>query len=113
MFRATALLAVTTTGVAVEWVPVSELAGHDVTSLASNFVGAVYAGTDGAGVFVSEDAGATWTALNSGLPNLHVTTVAVLLLGPPSPTGCPPLCGPLLVLRAPLARTSGSVLARQ
>ena len=39
--------------------------------------GVVYAGTDGAGVFRSADAGDHWTAVNTGLPYVHVTSLAV------------------------------------
>lgn len=37
----------------------------------------VYAGTDGAGVFRSTDAGVHWTAVNTGLPYVRVSSLAV------------------------------------
>ncbi|MGB9666347.1 MAG: stalk domain-containing protein, partial [Candidatus Cryosericum sp.] len=37
----------------------------------------VYAGTDGAGVFRSTDAGDHWTAVNTGLPYVRVSSLAV------------------------------------
>ena len=42
----------------------------------------VYAGTDGEGVFVSRDTGATWVSMNEGLGDLVVQTVAM------DPVGC-------------------------
>jgi photosystem II stability/assembly factor-like uncharacterized protein len=39
--------------------------------------GVVYAGTDGAGVFRSTDAGDHWTAVNTGLPYVRVTSLAI------------------------------------
>ncbi|MGB3701399.1 MAG: hypothetical protein WA997_09015, partial [Anaerolineales bacterium] len=38
---------------------------------------AVYIGTNGMGVFVSKDDGASWTAMNDGLGSLFVTTLQV------------------------------------
>lgn len=46
----------------------SGLANLNVVSLTSDATGKLYAGTEG-GVFVSSDGCATWTAMNSGLPN--------------------------------------------
>ena len=37
----------------------------------------VYIGTDGMGVYVSEDDGASWTAMNDGLGSLFITTLQV------------------------------------
>jgi photosystem II stability/assembly factor-like uncharacterized protein len=37
----------------------------------------VYAGTDGSGVYQSTNAGASWTAMNEGLGNLLVQTLAL------------------------------------
>ena len=39
--------------------------------------GVVYAGLQGAGVFVSEDDGETWRAVNQGLPSYTVVAMAV------------------------------------
>jgi len=39
--------------------------------------GALYAGTQARGVAVSQDDGATWQRLNSGLPDLDVRHVVV------------------------------------
>jgi photosystem II stability/assembly factor-like uncharacterized protein len=39
--------------------------------------GRLYAGTDGAGLFQSDDRGASWTEWNSGLDNLVVSAIAV------------------------------------
>ncbi len=43
----------------------------------------LYAGTDGEGAFKSTDSGASWTAINSGLPDL---TVNVLAIDPMTPS---------------------------
>ena len=37
----------------------------------------VYAGTDGGGVFKSTDGGGSWSAVNAGLPDLHVSALAI------------------------------------
>src|SRR5438552_11331080 len=37
----------------------------------------LYAGTGGSGVLKSTNAGGSWTAVNTGLPNLFVTTLAI------------------------------------
>ncbi len=43
--------------------------------------GSLYAGTNGAGVFVSSDGGIRWTALNHGLGDLHVQVLAAVPMG--------------------------------
>ncbi len=51
-------------------------AGQVVLALARG-AATLYAGTDGGGVFKSTDAGATWTAMNTGLTRLTVFALAV------------------------------------
>ena len=50
----------------------------EMSAVAIDFdTGTVFAGNDGAGIFVSYDSGLTWTAYNNGLPCLHITQLAV------------------------------------
>jgi photosystem II stability/assembly factor-like uncharacterized protein len=41
----------------------------------------IYAGTQGGGIFRSTDGGSTWTAFNTGLSNMNVTTLAISSTG--------------------------------
>ncbi len=52
-----------------EWIRALVVDPHN-----SNFL---YAGTDGNGVYKSTDAGQSWKAINNGLPNLDVYTLAI------------------------------------
>jgi hypothetical protein len=51
--------------------------GYIVTAIASGG-GNVFAGIFGHGVYISSDSGASWTAVNSGLTNLTVISLAVI-----------------------------------
>jgi hypothetical protein len=87
------------------WTPVGPFAGKTVTAVANDgpFDGGtfLYAAVDGEGVFRSSDVGATWTPTPPGLTNTHVSALAFHVVGPPSPTGCPPPCrGPATVYAA-------------
>lgn len=54
------------------------LSTTDIWQVAFDFgAGKVYAATNGGGVFVSDDEGETWTAVNTGLGNLDVRCIVV------------------------------------
>jgi photosystem II stability/assembly factor-like uncharacterized protein len=58
------------------WTPVNlGLTHSSVLSLAVNFRGEIFAGTDGGGVFRSTDNGSTWT--QTGLKNIEVRSLAI------------------------------------
>nr|MBC7244984.1 TniB family NTP-binding protein [Chloroflexota bacterium] len=58
--------------------PISALVVHRPAKLHGNqSSGVLYAGTNGAGVFYSEDGGIHWTNANNGLENLYVQTLAL------------------------------------
>jgi hypothetical protein len=62
------------------WEKMSGLPTDDITALAidlSNIPGTIYAGTNGYGVFVSQDGGSMWTAFNEGLGNLYITKLTI------------------------------------
>jgi hypothetical protein len=44
--------------------------------------GAIFAGTDGGGVFKSTDGGASWSAMNTGLGNLYIKSLALTSASP-------------------------------
>jgi len=46
-------------------------------SLAVNSLGDIFAGTSGGGVFKSTNYGVNWTAVNTGLTDLHINTIAI------------------------------------
>ena len=50
--------------------------------------GAVFAGTNGAGVFVSPDGGVTWQPLNEGLDDLRVQVLALAVAQGGTPRSC-------------------------
>ena len=59
-----------------QWVQVNGPYGGTIKALAVKG-GNVFAGTDGAGVFLSTDNGTSWKAVNTGLTNLTVYCLAV------------------------------------
>lgn len=60
------------------WVEVnSGLPSNSIQALVTNGTTAVFAGTYANGVYKSSNNGTSWTALNSGLSNLNVTSFAV------------------------------------
>jgi len=58
------------------WVA-STLSGKDVRAIAKDASGNLYAGTWGHGIYRSADAGATWTAINTGLTFTAVHALAI------------------------------------
>ncbi|HEY6049910.1 MAG TPA: hypothetical protein VIZ58_01580, partial [Thermoanaerobaculia bacterium] len=63
----------------LSWTRVGASPGGLITSLSSDptRLGSLYAAVDGAGVFQTNDFGATWTPLNDGLPIYSVSAVQV------------------------------------
>jgi photosystem II stability/assembly factor-like uncharacterized protein len=60
------------------WVPIGPDGGEvDVVAAAPSDPGVVYAASNLGGVFLSEDAGATWRPVNGGLSDLRVQCLAV------------------------------------
>jgi len=62
------------------WTKLSGLPTEDITSLAIDRAASpetLYAGTNGNGVFVSQDGGDTWIEFNDGLENLNITKLAI------------------------------------
>lgn len=62
----------------------SGLAGYNITSLAIDSdtrrpAPVIYAGTASAGVFWASDGSATWTPINAGLTDLHITALATYI----------------------------------
>ena len=55
---------------------ITALTGTDVHALAS-YNGTIYAGTWGAGIFKSDDNGASWTEINNGLDNTLVQSLVI------------------------------------
>ena len=68
-----------TTDGGASWVDVTPLPGEVVTALAVNPANpqTVYAGMDGAGIYVSHDGGVSWVAQNHGLTNRRVSSLAI------------------------------------
>jgi photosystem II stability/assembly factor-like uncharacterized protein len=63
------------------------------------FANTVFVATATEGVLRSDDGGATWIAMNAGLPGARVGALLAFRLQPPSPSPCPPPCyGPLVLL---------------
>ncbi|MEQ9374006.1 MAG: fibronectin type III domain-containing protein [Imperialibacter sp.] len=54
----------------------SGILAHEITALLE-MDGAIYAGTNGGGVFVSDDAGETWSASNSGIAAKDLSVLAL------------------------------------
>lgn len=59
------------------WLPQGNLHAGKIVVLAMDSTGMFLAGTESQGVFRSTDKGATWTAMNTGLYNLHILTLFV------------------------------------
>ena len=62
------------------WTKLAGLPTDDITALAidrSTTPGVVYAGTDGNGVYVSQDGGSSWLPFNDGLGDLSITVLAI------------------------------------
>jgi photosystem II stability/assembly factor-like uncharacterized protein len=60
-----------------QWVQAGLPGGGSISSLA-RIDTALFAGTEGAGVFISTDRGANWTSVNSGLTSLNVNALAAI-----------------------------------
>lgn len=54
------------------------LYGGHIYALLATSDGTLYAGTEGGGIFRSENRGNTWTAINAGLANLSIYSLAVM-----------------------------------
>jgi photosystem II stability/assembly factor-like uncharacterized protein len=66
-----------------DWTELTAFPAAEVTALAiDNDKGVIYAGSDGQGVFVSEDEGSTWSELNDNLEELSVTKLALSTAAP-------------------------------
>ncbi len=61
---------------AQDWAPLPGLYDGQVTGLSAGSNGTIWAGTAGGGVFKSADRGESWSAVNAGLLNLHLTSIA-------------------------------------
>jgi photosystem II stability/assembly factor-like uncharacterized protein len=62
------------------WTEYTNLPTDDITAVAVDRTASpniVYAGTDGMGVYSSNNGGMSWTALNTGLGNLYITELQV------------------------------------
>ena len=59
------------------WKPTQGPYGGTVQTIVSNAKGQLFAGTQGAGIFRSEDAGTNWQAAASGLASLDIRALAV------------------------------------
>ena len=70
------LLQLIATGVSAQWQQTFGPRGEDVQSLASDFTGHLYAGTD-SGVFVSSDSGRNWTLSTTGLGELEIFSIGI------------------------------------
>lgn len=66
----------------LSWSPVFDLNGLDVYAMAIDSQNAVYAGTDGSGIFKTWDGGSTWSNENNGL---NITSIGAIAFDPRTP----------------------------
>lgn len=69
------------------WGPANGPFGAITKTIVADGQGNIYAGTSGAGVFRSTDNGDTWTAVNNGLDNHHISTDHLIWALAASPGG--------------------------
>jgi hypothetical protein len=71
-----AFMFTTTTSILAQWVPTKGPYGGEVTSFAVSGTN-LFAGTWGGGVFLSTNNSTSWTAVNTGLTNTYIRSLAV------------------------------------
>jgi photosystem II stability/assembly factor-like uncharacterized protein len=81
-----------------EWTAEGPFAGRTATALLDDPGGPrLYAAIEGLGVYRRGQLGSSWEHV-PGLEDVRVSTLALHLIEPPSPTGCPPPCsGPAVI----------------
>ncbi len=61
----------------ISWSQTNVPFGGTVKALAVNSSGYIFAGTDGSGVYLSTDAGTTWSPMNNGLTDLNIYSLVI------------------------------------